>query len=229
MPTLVATSAPHHAVLPDPEHEHRAALTNFFAHPAADFEPFPLPRVTAWLNHADRIMGLPSHWELFAAMIGSPELRREDVLGRPVARFIEDATVRESFRVLLDRIRREGRAARMSLRFDHADQARAMQLRLAPMSAGAVEISWNFFQGFTAEEIRPVDVHAHHGEHVRMCSWCNRVSVRNRWEKLEYAIPALGMLEHEPIPAITHGICELCGATMADDGVLERAGERTAC
>lgn len=212
--------------IPDTWHRDEVALDppverhqpNFFARPHPQFQPFPLPRFTAWLNHTDRIICLPSHWDLFTAMIGSADLERERVLGRPISWFVEDETVRECFRVLLERTRREGRASRIVARCDSPGEARAMQIRFVPMSAGAIECSWSFFQGAPAEEIPNLRRHIFTpGEHLRMCGWCRQVHLHRGWQKLENAMPALGLLDHHPLPLITHGICPQCSATMARD------------
>lgn len=191
---------------------------NIFARPQPGSEPFPYPRFTAWLNHTDRVICLPAHWDEFTRMIGSPGLSREAVLGRPVSRFIEDETVRELFRVVLERARKDARAVRISARCDSAIEARAMQLRLTPMSAGAIECTWSFFQGAVAEEIpNPRRLAFNPAEHVRMCGWCRQIHVHRSWQKLEDALPALGALDHQPLPLITHGICPQCSATMSRD------------
>lgn len=193
-----------------------ATRVNFFARPARGTEVFPLPRFTAWLNHTDRIISLPSHWELFAAMIGEPGLERDAVLGRPVGWFVHDETARELARVLLERTRRDGRPVRIAARCDGQDESRAMQLRLVPMSAGAIECSWSFLQGPPALEI-PGTPRAEFApdEHVRMCSWCRRIHHADAWISIEAALPGLGALDHGPMPAITHGICPHCAATAA--------------
>ncbi len=214
------TYAPHEAPTAAPA-PHARRCANFFARPRPDCDPFPIPPFTAWLNHTDRIISLPSHWDRFADMIGAPGLERDSVLGRPLTWFIEDETARELFRTLLERARREGRPARITARCDAPDEPRAVQLRLIPMSAGAVECSWSFLQGSAALEIPPLKTHGFgEDEHVRMCSWCRRIHQGGAWQTIEAALPALGALDGQPMPPITHGICPQCAASATSGGHL---------
>jgi hypothetical protein len=141
-----------------------------------------------------------------------------------VAWFIGDETTRELFRILLERTRNEGRPARIADRCDSDGEARAVQLRLIPLSAGAIECAWTFLQGSLALEIPAsgssslaVD------EHLRMCSWCHRIHVDGAWQAIEAALPLLGALDHGTLPPITHGICPQCAAALAATGDHLRA------
>lgn len=49
------------------------------------------------------------------------------------------------------------------------------------------------------------------GEILKMCAWCNRVSVSEEvWEEVEQAIGSLELFDREPLPSISHGICKQC-------------------
>lgn len=187
------------------------SLANFFAQPGPENGVLPSTKLTAWLDQSDRVVTLPSDWEAFAEMTGIARTDRDQILGRPVGWFIADETVRECFRMILEHTRRERRAMRIVSRCDWLDVARALQLRFAPMSAGAIECTWSIIHGPAAEEIRPVRSHLFSdGEHIRMCSWCRKVYLGAIWQALETVAPRLGLLDHGPLPAITHGICTQC-------------------
>jgi len=56
-----------------------------------------------------------------------------------------------------------------------------------------------------------------------MCGWCKRIpDSGGRWMEIEAALPRLGLLEQELLPAISHGICDECHRvmmTMAGDPI----------
>jgi hypothetical protein len=192
---------------------------NFFGQPGPESDLVPLGRFTVWLDQTDRVIAVPGNWAVHGARIGSPDLDREQVLGRPVGWFVQDLTTRECFRMLFERIRREGRSARVVTRCDSPTQQRAMQIRFVPMSAGALECSWSLFLDTAASEIPLQQRYGFEdGEFIRMCSWCRQVHLHGRWQALESVAAEIGLLGHDELPAITHGICPRCAAAlMAED------------
>ena len=48
------------------------------------------------------------------------------------------------------------------------------------------------------------------GTMLRVCSWCNRGYLRNRWAELEEIVEAYGLFDVETVPEITHGLCSDC-------------------
>lgn len=50
-------------------------------------------------------------------------------------------------------------------------------------------------------------------DHMRMCSWCNKVDVSfgaNDWVEVEEAVRRLRLFELVQVPQLTHGICDAC-------------------
>ncbi len=192
-----------------------APFLNLFARPLPECDIASDHRFTLGLDPANRLVRLPSEWETFTEMIGAPGLERERVLGRPVGWFMDDETVRECFRLMWERARLEGRSARIAARCDGLDENRALQFTSTPTAAGALECSWTILRGPAATITPAVQRHRfREGEHLRMCSWCRQVHLGMMWHRLDSAAPALGLLDHTPLPPITHGICPECFAVV---------------
>jgi hypothetical protein len=190
-----------------------AALTNFFARPGPQCHVAIPAAFSAGLDQDDCVVHLSPVWDIFSP----PAFRRRRVLYGPVGWFIADDTTRECFRALFERVRRENRPAKIITRWKQRPGVNSMQLTFTPRAAGAIAITWSFFDGSrtpVAEERRhPFD----DGEFLRMCSWCQDVHMRTGWQRLDAAAPALGLLDHRPLPLITHGICPACSAALSGE------------
>ena len=49
---------------------------------------------------------------------------------------------------------------------------------------------------------------------VRICSWCKRVLVCQRWEEIEVAIADLDLMRYQEMPELKHGVCPECLAIV---------------
>jgi len=59
------------------------------------------------------------------------------------------------------------------------------------------------------------------GRVLRMCAWCKRVSLEaGEWLELETALAKGDLFIRDPLPKITHGVCQKCQAL-----VLREMGE----
>lgn len=187
---------------------------NLFAAPGPQADVTWPAEYSAWLDHRDRIVHVSAGWDVYAPA----EHRRSEILGRPFGWFITDDSRRECFRSLCQRVRREHIAARIVTRCDEEERPRAMRLVFAPQSAGAIEITWSFLPVSVARQIAANGTYRFgERELLRLCGWCHDVRLCGAWHRIDRVAASLDLLDHGPLPGITHGICASCGsAVMAE-------------
>lgn len=196
---------------------------NFFAAPRPDCTlVWPL-EFSVWIDRSDHIVFVSPQWESFAASSFDTPITATQVLHRPVAEFLTDETTRECYRLLFERVRRDGRAARVALRCDLPEEPRAMRLTFTPLHEGALECSWAFLRPSVAVDIgQSPRRRFHDGELVRMCSWCRLVHTAWTWQPIELAGPSLGLFDHAHLPQISHGICPDCSMMLMAESSVGR-------
>ncbi len=55
-------------------------------------------------------------------------------------------------------------------------------------------------------------------EYLRVCSWCNKVSVESEWLELADAVETLRLLHGPYHPFLTHGLCDPCAEALESAG-----------
>lgn len=139
-----------------------------------------------------------------------------DVIGHSLFDFVAGGEVVDFYRLLLDRVRAEGRSTEIPFRCDGPHVRRFMSLTLVPDDDGVV----GFRAYLEREEQRPaielLRSRAPRDERLlRMCSWCKRVDA-DGWVEVEEAIERKGSFDAENLPELTHGICDSCEERLAE-------------
>lgn len=162
------------------------------------------------IDREDRIVRVNESWEQFAAENSGESVYRDRVIGRSLWDFISGDTVRDIYRRLLVRVR-SGTLARFRYRCDSATYRRTFEM-LVTEHAGDVQFVSTLLEQHPHERIPLFDSAAARDDRfVCMCAWCHRIArPTGGWESLEVGVARLGLLNREPAPRITHGICEAC-------------------
>lgn len=159
----------------------------------------------------DRIFHLGSGWEPFASDNGAVDLSAKNVVGRPIWDFIEGDEVRHLYRLLVDRVRAEGRPVQLPFRCDSPELRRYMELDIAPELGKSLWFSARLLRAEPRQKVAILDPSAPRSEtFLKICSWCKRIVVRNDWLEIEDGIVRLGLFEEGPLPRLTHGMCPDC-------------------
>jgi hypothetical protein len=166
------------------------------------------------IDAGDRIDGVNEDWTRFAAENDPFQAERSPILGRSLWSCIADSTVSNLYQQIINAARL-GRAVRFKYRCDAPSFRRLFEMRVTGANDGAVE----FASELIDEEERPavslLDVRQpRNQDFVRVCSWCQRIRVGESWLPVEEGLIALGIMEHDTLPGLTHGICEECRTTM---------------
>ena len=94
-----------------------------------------------------------------------------------------------------------------------------MQMRIEALDDGQIEFHSH------AVEIRPraaLAVLARSAERdpsrlLHICSWCNRGEVDRRSKAIDQVVTTLGLFEGQPLPRLTHGVCDECHAQVEEE------------
>jgi len=172
------------------------------------------------VDRADTIVSVNGEWSEFARANEAPELAGSAVIGRSLWDYVRGAELRLLHGEIL-RQARAGRALAFPFRCDGPAVRRRMHMRVTLELNGTVVYE---AQLDAAEPRAPQPLFdrsaARSGDFVRVCSWCKRVAVGDRWEEIEIAVSALALFERTPVQPITHGLCGGCAEeVMRDLGV----------
>lgn len=166
------------------------------------------------IDEQDRLVRVNDAWTRFAADNSGEMLRPAMILGRPLWNFISEPVVRDIYRRLVAQAR-AGTPTRFAYRCDSPTMRRRFEMRIS-----GVGHQVEFTSNLLSEEARPsiplFDVTKQHTQViVRMCGWCHAIARPDgTWEPLEIGINRLGLLEGQPSPRVSHGICAACAQEM---------------
>jgi hypothetical protein len=166
------------------------------------------------IDAQDRLFEVNEDWLTFAAENDPFMAERRRIMGRSLWSCIADPTVEELYRQMVNAARL-GRTSRFKYRCDAPSFRRLFEMRIQGSGEGAVE----FASELLDEEARPavslLDVRQpRNSDFVLVCSWCQRIAVGGTWLPVEEGVRALGPMEHDTLPGLTHGICPECRAKM---------------
>lgn len=167
------------------------------------------------IDAANRITWVNSAWSEFARENGGEAVMPEQVMGQDLFASITDPALRQIYRSIIERVR-AGVPVNFSYRCDAPDKRRVHDMEVHLLPDDATE----FVSTLRHEETRPLVAVLVPGgvrskELIRVCSWCQKVAMPDdRWLPVEQAVAELRIMEGLQLPAISHGICLPCQATM---------------
>lgn len=163
----------------------------------------------------DRLSWADSEFREAARRDGAPELARADALGRSLWDFVAGADNRQLWALLMARVRSTRVPVEVPYRCDTPTHRRQMTMTLVPLGRSAVEFRSAAVTVSERAVAQPVfDGSLPRGDDlVLMCSWCERFKA-DGWHEVEQAAARLRLLEEEPPPLITHGVCDECAARV---------------
>jgi hypothetical protein len=167
------------------------------------------------IDDQDRLIRVDDGYYRFAEENGWGEAGGS--LGRSLWDFVAGHDVQKLQRLLLRRVRDELREVQLPFRCDGPDFRREMDIRIVADSSGRVVM---FSARLSAEEERAetqplLDAEVPRGpDLLPMCAWCDRFLVDGEWVEVEDAAKRLELFRRSEMPALDHGICPDCNATL---------------
>jgi hypothetical protein len=182
-----------------------------------DIQVVPAPDDLAYrVDARARITFVNDRWDVFARANGAPELAGAAVIGRLMREFISGTETWHLYELLTQHAQRVRRPFTLFFRCDAPHAQRFMQMRISALSDGQIEFHSH------ALEIRPRTAMAlltagagrDASRLLHICSWCNRGEVNRRWMEIDQVVRTLGLFEGQPLPRLTHGVCDECRAQV---------------
>ena len=180
------------------------------------------------IDAADRLCHVNEAWEAFARDNSGEDFGAERVLGRSLWSYVRDLTIAQVYRQIITDAR-HGRDVRLRFRCDAPRERRLLEMTVRGTGSGVVQFSTHL----VAVVARPPEAlfdasTPRAGMPVRVCSWCNRVWVGDRWLEVEQAVERMHLMLRSVLPPLAHAACKPClDIIMREvDGL---AGDRPAC
>ena len=167
----------------------------------------------------DWITSVNHRWDEFARENDGWDVLGPAVIGKPLTSFIAGDETRHIFTLLLREVRKTGLPLTVPFRCDAPAARRRMQLTMTPDPHANVLFRSRLLHAEPRPPLVVLDRRAARdgGTMLRVCSWCNRGYLRNRWAELEEVVEAYGLFDVETVPEITHGLCSDCERAVLFD------------
>lgn len=169
--------------------------------------------VSYTLDADDRITTVGGDWDKFAQENDGLDAMADRVIGRLLFDFIHGDEVRSLYRILINRVREHQKPAEFHFRCDAPTCKRDMELRLEPLSHGAVGIDSVLIDETEREpEISLLNRRADRtDEFIRICCICAKVkSMTGEWVDIEEEVNRRRLFVELTLPQLSHGICPDC-------------------
>ncbi len=169
------------------------------------------------IDHRDIIMFVGGDGHDSSILDHVPEADREGMVGRNIWEFIVGGTARYLYGLILERVRM-GKTISFERHWDQCGTRRTTVIVIRPSEGGDIlfeSIPVSHDDSYVPPEI------LHSGnfdpELIVTCSWCHRIRVETKsWCDVEEAISVLGMLDVDPPPQLSHGMCGDCFGSEID-------------
>jgi hypothetical protein len=166
------------------------------------------------IDSSDCISEVNANWDEFAEANGAHGLDAHEVVGRPLWGFLADATTKQLYRDMVQRVR-AGRAIRFRFRCDASGRRRLLAMKMTPGDGGCVWFTVTSVREDDRVAVAVLDLPANQGDRlVPICGWCKRVRLSaTRWVEIEEAVEALGLF-HGDVRRLSHAMCPECHDAM---------------
>ena len=164
----------------------------------------------------DVIVHVNDAWRVFASENDGMDLG-ERVVGSWLWQHIAGLEVKNLYRILLERVRKEGKTVRVPFRCDAPDLRRDMMLEVKSLPGGAVHFSSWVLEESERPRIDLLDAQRDIDptESLQMCAWCKRIGTGEEgWQELEDALAEVEIFSRTLFPKITHAVCPDCQAMV---------------
>jgi hypothetical protein len=163
-----------------------------------------------WIDAGNRLVEVDQEWSAFAIENGAPELASAAILGRAISSFLSGETTIEIWTQFLNRAR-TGEKVVVRIRCDAPGRRRLLELTVVS-EGDRVRVSSRVVSEEPRAPVPLLETRRPQGYAILVCcSWCNRWrSPSGQWLEVEALVSELRLFKEEPLPRISHGICERC-------------------
>lgn len=143
------------------------------------------PTTTYWLDQDENIISISNNWEDFAVENGSTCLGAEEVIGKPISKFISRDPTRMWFNTLLQLSKISQTPVEREYRCDSPEIKRFMKMKITPEKEGQFRVDHIllkveeqpyqiFINPAQENSLKPIN---------KRCSICGRIFENGSWEE----------------------------------------------
>ncbi|MFO1472254.1 MAG: hypothetical protein U1F27_14605 [Turneriella sp.] len=170
------------------------------------------------IDDQNRLVYFNSRWNDFAHENESPHLAAENLTGQSLFSHISGTELIQLWQFIIDGIRERRTTAEFDYRCDSPQIKRYMKMRVS-YSEGLVHFSSIILRTAAITGLKIFAANQARSKRLILaCSWCKKIKAgETMWLEPEIAVERLQLLEHNPPPAISHGVCPACYSNVWDD------------
>jgi len=177
------------------------------------------PEITYVVDAQDHLVSVNTEWSEFAVENDGQDLSPTEVIGRSLWDFIEDEPTRELYRNILAHVRAGG-STELVLRCDGPEQRRLIEMVVTRLPERMIQFKTALLASKDRPPQRLLDRSAPRStEHVKVCSWCDRVNIdsnANAWSEVEEAMEHLHLTDAPKLPIVDRVVCPTCTAKVME-------------
>ncbi|MFZ0133251.1 MAG: hypothetical protein WAK95_11960 [Desulfobacterales bacterium] len=172
------------------------------------------------IDKNDKIISVSNNWSTFAQQnMGATERSPNNVIGSSLWSFIQDEETTHLYEIIIQKIRKNLRPVNIPFRCDSPEERRFLNLSIVPMKNDFITFLSQIVETESRDPVQLLRYNINSSDtFIRICSMCKKIALsETEWREIEDAIKILNLFEKDPLPQLTHGICEPCyTAAMAN-------------
>ncbi|UOD35153.1 hypothetical protein DSN97_02100 [Deferribacteraceae bacterium V6Fe1] len=140
---------------------------------------------------------------------------KDNVIGKNYFDFSYDEILIKILKNMFSKVRANKKIFSTTYRCDNDDYIRYFELNIIPLNNGQIKLE-HILTKQTKREKSLKDF-TQSSKLYKMCAWCNKILVNDKFIEIEHAINNLKIFDEEGIPNFTHGLCESCKRQLEDE------------
>ena len=168
------------------------------------------------IDDRDVVTGVGGGWADFARDNGAAELVSPPV-DRTLWSYFDQSEIRELWQMVVTHVRTQGSEARLPFRCDAPEARRWFEMSVEATSDGSVRFRSELVFEEPREPIALLDPGVERdpdAASVTVCTWCSRGLDDDRWLEIDELLRIGRLLERDPLPPVSWGICRPCRDDM---------------
>lgn len=176
-------------------------------------EPQINEKFTYRIDKQDNIIEVSENWSQFAQdNQAEPATLPPQIYGKPLWKFFADEETRYLYNELVRNVRYSQTPCNVTIQCDSPSCRRTIDIRIIPQPGDQIEFENTVKQIEPREPIHLLEEQPRDPDSlVRICSFCKKIAVdEENWLDLAEGIRALHLMDKNPMPMLTHGVCPEC-------------------
>jgi hypothetical protein len=163
------------------------------------------------IDKDDKITSVSKNWDSFATNNEGPQCLLNAIEGQSIFDFINDKETAHLYQLLIESVRSNKKDITVPINCDSPSLKRLINIDMKYMSNGSIAFITRVVKLEERDPCEILDCNIDRSDKsVKICSFCKKVNIDDKWILTELAVKALKLFEKEKLPSLTHGICPQC-------------------